>query len=343
MPKPEKPDRPAEPALPPPDLPVTIIQPVKGWVSLDLKELWRYRELFGFLVWRDVTVRYKQTVLGFTWALLVPVVNSGVFTALFGRLARMPTDGLPPFLFYMSGLVIWRYFATAMNAASNSLVGNQPLLTKIYLPRLIIPGATVITPLVDFAVAFVLTLLLYLYFGVIPSFEALLLPLLVLMAMAAALGVGLVFSALNVKYRDVREIVPILLQLWMWCTIILPFSKLPERWGAWRYLYGLNPMAGVVEGFRWCLGRSAMFVDKEVSRVAVAMDALPETLTHSQRVVYESIAGSTRQQAFLVEFVRQPVDAPWALIGIGLPVTALLLLFGLYYFKRMERQFADVI
>jgi len=278
--------------------PVTIIRPPKGWAGLDLAELWRYRELFGFLVWRDIKVRYKQTLLGFAWAILVPVSYTVVFTVFFGNMAKLPTDNLQKSVFYMAGLVIFKYFTTALSNCSNSLVGNQALLTKIYLPRLIIPGSTVIAGLVELAVAMAFLFVLMLYYHIIPALTSLLLPLLIAVAMGTALGVGLVFAALNVKYRDVRELVPFLTQLWMYCTVIVPFSRIPERLGAWRYLYGLNPMAGVVEGFRWCLAHHAMSATAE---------------------------------------------PPWRLLCVGTPVMAIVLFMGLYYFKRVERQFADII
>ncbi|MCP4249346.1 MAG: ABC transporter permease, partial [bacterium] len=269
-----------------------------GWCPVNWAELWDARELLFFLAWRDIKVRYKQTLLGFAWAVLGPLAQAIIFTFIFARVAALPSDGLPPAVFYMAGLVVWGYFATSLAMCANSLVGNQPLLTKIYLPRLIIPLSAVVTGLVDLLIAFGILLVMMLYYQIAPAATVLLLPLLVLMAMGAALGTGLIFAALNVKYRDVRSIAPFLVQLLMYCTLIVPFSQMPERFGLWRYLYGLNPMAGVVEGFRWCLAHHLM----------------------------------------------DPAAAPpWALLAVGAPVTVLLVVCGLAYFKRVESQFADIV
>jgi lipopolysaccharide transport system permease protein len=240
-------ERPREPA----PLPVTVIGPARGWVSLGLRELWQYRELLYFLVWRDVKVRYKQTVLGAAWAILQPVATMVVFTLFFGRLAGVPSDGVPYPLFSLAGLVPWTFFATGLVQSSNSLVGSQQLITKVYFPRLAIPIATVLAAVVDFALAFLVLLGIMLGYGVEPGPRmAWILPLL-LLAFATALGVGLWLAALNVRYRDVRYLVPFLSQLWLFATpIAYPSSLLAEPW---RTLYGINPMVGVVEGFRWAL------------------------------------------------------------------------------------------
>ena len=235
------------------EIPITHIKPSKGLMSINFAEIFRYRELFGFMVWRDIKVRYKQTVLGFIWAVIGPLASTVIFTLLFGRLAKLPNDGLPAPVFYMSGLIIWRYFAGGLGAVCNSLVANQTLLTKIYVPRLILPIAPLVTCLVDFAIAFFVFLLMLLYFNILPAITIVIIPFLLLLAMGAALGLGLLFAALNVRYRDVNQIVPFLTQLWMYVTIIIPFSMIPEKYGNLKYLYGLNPMGGVVEGFRWCL------------------------------------------------------------------------------------------
>ena len=285
---------------------VTHIQPSDGWRSLDLRELWDRRELVYFLTWRDIKVRYKQTLFGVLWALAAPLANTVIFVVIFGRVAKMPTDGLPDAVFYLSGLVIWRYFATALSATSNSLVGNQAILTKIYFPRLAIPLSACLTGLIDFAIAFAGLLLVMIYYQVTPGWPLLLLPVLlpVLVAttMAAAMGVGLVFSSLNVKYRDVAQIVPFVAQFWMFCTVIVPFSHVPERFGDFRYAYGLNPMGGIVETFRWCLLQGAMD---------------PATGTPARDIAI--------------------------LLAIGIPVSVFLLGFGLVYFKRLERMFADIV
>ncbi|MCC6490907.1 MAG: ABC transporter permease [Candidatus Hydrogenedentes bacterium] len=238
--------------------PVTIIQPSDGWRSLDLRELWDRRELLYFFAWRDLKVRYKQTLFGVLWAVAGPLASMVVFTFVFDKMAGLPSDGLPGPIFYLSGLVIWRYFANALSAASNSLVGNQTILTKVYFPRLIIPLSSCITGFADFFVALGVMLVLMAYYGILPGIAMLLLPFLLLLTMASALGAGLFFASLNVKYRDVGYILPFLLQLWMFCTIIVPYSEVAQRGGAWRFVYGLNPMGGVVEAFRWCLLRGAM-------------------------------------------------------------------------------------
>lgn len=326
----------------PESLPVTLIKPAKGWMAVDFGELWRYRELFGFFVWRDVKVKYKQTLLGFGWAIIAPLANTVIFTFLFSRVARLPSDGLPAMVFYMSGLVIWRYFQMSFSTCSESLVGNQALLTKIYVPRLAIPFSTLITNLVDFAIAFVILLGIMVYFQTLPAATALLLPLLLLIAMGTALGVGLFFSALNVRYRDVRQLTPFIIQMWMWCTVIIPFSKMPERFGFWKYLYGLNPMAGVVEGFRWCLLHPDM-KNLKTTYTTIPFEQVPQSLAKGLEVTgkFNDIDGRTVWQ--IVESAPAPVEAPWILIAIGVPVMLALLAGGLYYFRRVERTFADIV
>jgi lipopolysaccharide transport system permease protein len=230
---------------------VTLIYPSKGWVPLRLGDLWRYRELLYFLVWRDVKVRYKQTALGVAWAVLQPLGLMVVFSVFFGRLAGVPSDGLPYPVFAYCALLPWQLFAHAMTESGNSLVANQNLITKIYFPRLAIPVAAVLAGLVDFGIAFLLLLGMMAWFRIVPTAAVWTLPLFVLLAVAAALAVGCWLSALNVQYRDVRYTIPFLTQLWLFATPIAYASSLvPERWQA---LYGLNPMAGVVEGFRWAL------------------------------------------------------------------------------------------
>lgn len=284
---------------------VQVIEPPKRWVSIDWAELWQYRELFWFLVWRDIKVQYKQAVFGVGWAIVGPLAGAIIFAVLFGRVARLSTDGIAPTIFYLAGLTIWRFFAEGLTKASASLVGSSNLLTKVYFPRLIVPTAALMKGLVDFLIAFAVLILLLLFYGIVPAPTAVLLPVLVLIAMGTALGVGLFLGALNVKYRDVGHVVPFLVQLWMYVSVILPVSAIPKTitWGSWEfpyvhYVYALNPMVGVVEGFRWCLCHHVM---------------------------------------------AEGTEPPWEIVGVGVPVTIVLLVFGLSYFKRMERMFADII
>jgi lipopolysaccharide transport system permease protein len=232
-------------------LPVLRIAPSKGWVSLQLKELYAYRELLYFLIWRDIKVRYKQTALGAAWAIIQPFFTMLVFSLFFGRLAKMQSDGLPYPVFAYAALVPWTFFAQGLSQASDSLVGSANLIRKVYFPRLAIPVGTVAGGVVDFALAFGVLLLLMFYYGVRPGWQIVWLPLLLLLALVTALGVGLWLSALNVKFRDVKYVVPFVTQFWMFLTpIAYPSSLLPE---VWRPVYALNPMVGVVEGFRWAL------------------------------------------------------------------------------------------
>jgi len=232
-------------------IPTILIRPSRGWVALNLRDLWLYRELLYFLTWRDIKVRYKQTVLGAAWAILQPFFTMVVFSIFFGRLAQVPSDGIPYPIFAYCALVPWSYFAGALDRAGNSLVGSANLITKVYFPRLAIPISAVLAGLLDFGIAFVVLLGMMFYYGTAPTAAVLTLPLFLLLAIATALAVGLWLSALNVQYRDVRYTIPFLTQLWLFATPIAYSSSLvPEQW---RALYGLNPMAGVVEGFRWAL------------------------------------------------------------------------------------------
>lgn len=227
------------------------IQPSKGWVSLQFKELWAYRELLYFLIWRDIKVRYKQTALGASWAIIQPFSTMVVFSLFFGKLGKIPSDGIPYPIFSYAALVPWMFFATGVGASSNSVVGSSNLIRKVYFPRLIIPCATVLSGIVDFALAFLVLIAMMLYYNLFPTLNVLWLPAFLLLACLSSLGVGLWLSSLNVKYRDVRYVVPFITQLWMFATpIAYPSSLLP---GAWRTVYALNPMVGVVEGFRWAL------------------------------------------------------------------------------------------
>ena len=227
------------------------IEPPRGWFELRLHEVWQYRELLYFFVWRDVKIRYKQTAIGVLWVILQPVLNMSVFTLFFGRLAKLPSDGLPYPVFYFSALVPWAYFSTALQSCTSVVVDNQRVITKVYFPRLILPLSAVVSGLVDFAISFVVLLVVTAIYGIKPTLAALWLPVLLLLAVLTALGVGLWMSALNALYRDVRYVVPFLVQFWMFASpVVYPSTLVPQRW---RWLYGLNPMAGVIDGFRWAL------------------------------------------------------------------------------------------
>ena len=228
-----------------------LITPPRGWLDLNLRELWEYRELLYFFVWRDIKVRYKQTIIGAGWAIIQPFFTMVVFSLFFGLLARIPSEGLPYPIFYYSALLPWMYFANALTGATNTVIEHQRVITKVYFPRLILPLAAVLAGLVDFGIAFLILIGMMLFYGVVPTAAVLLLPFFLLLAVATALGAGLWLSALNAIYRDVRYAVPFLVQFWMFASpVAYPSSLIPERW---RWLYGLNPMAGVIEGFRWAL------------------------------------------------------------------------------------------
>jgi len=271
--------------------PILNIEPSNAWVSLRLGELWQYRELLYFLVWRDIKVRYKQTALGAAWAIIQPLFTMVIFSLFFGRLAKMPSDGIPYPLFTFAALVPWTFFANGLNQSSNSLVASANLLKKVYFPRLVIPIATVLAGVVDFALSFAVLLGLMAFYGIAPTIQIVWTPLLLLLALVTSLGVGLWLSALNVKYRDVRYIAPFIIQIWMFSTpIVYPSSLLS---GVWRTIYGLNPMVGVVEGFRWTL-----------------------------------LGTST---------------APGFMIGLSAIVSFLILVGGAFYFRHMEKTFADIV
>jgi lipopolysaccharide transport system permease protein len=270
---------------------VIRIEPSKGWVSLKLRELWDYRELLYFLTWRDVKIRYKQTALGAAWAVLQPLMTMLVFSIFFGRLAKVPSDGLPYPIFAFAALVPWTFFAAGLNQASNSLVGSANLIKKVYFPRLTIPIGTVLAGVVDFAVAFIMLLIMMAFYGITPTIKILSLPLFLLLALVISLGVGLWLSALNVEFRDVRFVVPFVTQFWMLATPIAYSSSLLSE--PWRTVYGLNPMVGVVEGFRWAL------------------------------------LGTQ--------------GAPGAAIAVSSLAALSILISGAFYFRRMERTFADLV
>jgi lipopolysaccharide transport system permease protein len=273
------------------EVPVIRIEPSSGWVPLNLKDLWEYRELLYFLIWRDIKVRYKQTVLGAAWAIIQPFFTMVVFSLFFGRLAKVPSDGIPYPLFSFAALVPWAFFANGLNNASNSLVNGSNLLKKIYFPRAAMPIATVLSGVVDFLLAFIVLLGMILYYGYVPTMNVLWLPFFLLLALTTSLGVSLWLSALNVQFRDIRHIIPFIVQFWLFATpIAYPSSLLSEPW---RTLYGINPMVGVVEGFRWAL-----------------------------------LGTNT---------------APGPIIFISSLTSLLLLVSGAFYFRRMERTFADIV
>ena len=230
---------------------VTIIRPKRGWWDLDLQEVWQYRELLYFFVWRDIKVRYKQTVIGAAWAIIQPFFTMVVFTLFFGKLAKIPSNGIPYPVFYYSALLPWMYFANALQNATNTMVEHQRVITKVYFPRIILPMAAVTSGLVDFGIAFTILIGMMLFYGMVPTMATLLLPGFLLLAVLTAFACGLWLSALNAIYRDVRYAVPFLIQFWMFASpVVYPSSIVPEKF---RWLYGLNPMAGVIEGFRWAL------------------------------------------------------------------------------------------
>src|ERR1041384_8077806 len=271
--------------------PILNIEPSNTWVSLKLGELWQYRELLYFLIWRDIKVRYKQTALGAAWAIIQPLFSMLIFSLFFGRLAKMPSDGIPYPLFSLAALVPWTFFANGLNQSSNSLVASANLLKKVYFPRLVIPIATVLAGVVDFALSFVVLLGLMAFYGIAPTINLLWMPLFLLLALVTSLAVGLWMSALNVKYRDVRYIVPFVIQVWMFSTpIVYPSSLLPA---SWRTIYGLNPMVGVVEGFRWAL------------------------------------LGTNTVPGFM--------------IAVSSIAALLILIGGAFYFRHMEKSFADIV
>lgn len=242
---------------------LTVIQPSKGWRALDLKELWAYRELLWVLTLRDIKVRYKQTVLGFAWAIIQPVMTMIVFSIFFGGLAKMPSDGYPYPVFVYAALLPWTFFANAISNSAGSLIGSSQLVSKVYFPRLIIPLASIGSWLIDFAIAAFILLILMLIYGVSWSLNLLAAPLLIVAVIFTALGVGTFISALNVAYRDFRYVVPFMVQLWMYITpVVYPASLVPERW---QWLYYLNPMAGLIEGFR------AVFLGKAFDFAALGL------------------------------------------------------------------------
>ena len=273
--------------------------------------------------------------------MLVPFTNMVIFGTIFGRVASLPSDGLNPYIFYLAGLTPWQYFANTLNFGSNSLVGFSHLLTKIYLPRVFIPLGSCLANLLDLAISFAMLLLVALCLGLVPAWTLIFIPLLLVIEFITAFGVTLFFSALNVKYRDVKFIVPFLTQVWMYCTLLIPFSRFPERWGLWRYLYGLNPMAGVIEGIRWMLLHPYM-QSRTVTETILAGQQIPERLEAGQTVIIRTLEDQS-VQIVLQQTILGPVDAPWGLIAVGVPSACLIFVIGWMVFRRMEKTFADLV
>jgi len=270
--------------------PTIKIRPPKKWAPINFSELWHYRELLFSFVARDVKIRYKQTALGFLWAIIQPLFLMVVFTLFFGNLAKIPSEGIPYPLFSFAALIPWTLFAEGLTRSTTSMVSNAGIMTKVYFPRLIMPISGILSPLVDFLIAFVILILMMAYYGFVPTIAIVLLPLFILLAIMTSLAIGLWLSALNVKYRDFQYTIPFLIQLWLFASpVVYPSSLLPAQF---RILYGLNPMAGVIEGFRWAL---------------------------------------------------LGTNPPEAMILVSVGVVVLLLVGGLFYFKRMEQYFADVV
>ena len=272
------------------EVPSLIIRPPKKWVPVDIRELWAYRELITAFTMRDVKLRYKQTGLGIAWAVLQPLLTMVIFTVFFGGLAKIPSDGVPYPLFVLAALLPWTLFAEGLTRSTTSMVTNANIMTKVYFPRLIMPLSSIISPLVDFAVSFIILIAMMVYYGFMPTLNILFLPVFLLLALATALGVGLWLSALNVKYRDFQYTVPFLIQIWMFASpVVYPASLVSDSMRIW---YGLNPMAGVIEGFRWAL---------------------------------------------------LGTGAPSAMVLVSVGMVIVLLVSGMFYFRRMEQYYADIV
>jgi len=282
----------AEPThrIPLPDTPLVAIEPSRSWVKLSLRDLWTYRELLYFLIWRDVKVRYKQTALGIAWAVLQPLFTMLIFTIIFGRLAGISSGNVPYPIFAYAALLPWTFFSNAITNSSNSLVGNANLITKVYFPRMVIPAASVGAGLVDFAIAFITFIGLQIYYDIALTWNILILPLLLALTTLLALGVGMWTSALNVKYRDIRHALPFLIQIWMFVSPIIYSARLLS--GKWKWLFALNPLTGIIEGYRAAL----------------------------------------LGQAF-----------PWSWLALSTLITVITVVFAAYYFRQMEKSFADII
>jgi lipopolysaccharide transport system permease protein len=271
-------------------VPTLIIRPPRKWVPIDLQELWNYRELLASFTKRDIKIRYKQTALGFLWVIIQPLFMVFIFSVFFGGLAKIPSDDIPYPLFVLAALLPWTLFAEGLTRSTTSMVTNSQIMTKVYFPRLIMPISGVLSPLVDFVVSMSLLAVFMAYYGFVPTLNVVFLPLFILLALVTSLAVGLWLSALNVKYRDFQYTVPFIIQLWLFASpVVYPASLLPE---SVRFLYGLNPMAGVIEGFRWSLLGTGM---------------------------------------------------PGAMMLVSVGVVVLLLITGIFYFRRMEQYYADVV
>jgi lipopolysaccharide transport system permease protein len=271
-------------------VPTLVIRPPRKWVPVDLKELWAYRELIGAFTMRDVKLRYKQTGLGIAWAVLQPLLTMVIFTIFFGGLAKIPSDGVPYPLFVLAALLPWTLFSDGLTRSTTTMVSNSNIMTKVYFPRMIMPLSSILSPLVDFAVSFFILIAMMVYYGFAPTLNIVFLPLFILLALATSLGVGLWLSALNVKYRDFQYTVPFLIQIWMFASpVVYSSSLVPASLRIW---YGLNPMAGVIEGFRWAL---------------------------------------------------LGTGTPSAIVLVSVGMVILLLVSGMFYFRRMEQYYADIV
>jgi lipopolysaccharide transport system permease protein len=270
--------------------PVKIIRPMDGWMPIDLKELWEYRELVHTFAMRDIKVRYKQTALGAAWAVIQPFMMMVVFTIFFGKLAKIPSEGIPYPLFSYAALLPWTLFSEGITRSTNSMITNSNIMTKVYFPRLVMPISGILSPIIDFMIAFFILIAMMLFYGFVPTINIVWLPVFILLALMTSLGVGLWLSAFNVQYRDFQYTLPFLIQLWLFASpVVYPSSLLTE---SYRWIYGLNPMAGVIEGFRWAL---------------------------------------------------LGTNPPSTMIAFSFVIVMVILISGAYYFKRMEKTYADVV
>lgn len=270
--------------------PVTVIEPSRGWLPIDLRELWEFRDLLYFFVWRDIKVRYKQTFLGFAWAVIQPLSAMVIFSLFFGSLAKIPSDGIPYPIFAYTALLPWTLFSESMTRSTNSMVMNANIIQKVYFPRVALPISSVLSPLLDFGIAFVILILMMIYFNITLTINIIWLPAFILLAMLTSLGIGLWTSALNAMYRDFQYVIPFIVQIWMFASpVVYPVSMIPEKY---QFLYGLNPMAGVIEGFRWAL---------------------------------------------------LGTEAPGSVIIVSVAIAVLILVSGAFFFRRMQKMFADEV
>lgn len=271
-------------------VPTSVLEPTSGWVPINLRELWEFRDLIYFFTWRDIKVRYKQTILGFTWAIIQPLTAMLIFTLFFGSLAKIPSDGIPYPIFAYAALLPWTLFAESITRSTNSMVMNANIIKKVYFPRIALPISSVISPLLDFALAFTILILMMAYFRITPTLNLIWLPVFLLLAVITSLGIGLWLSALNAMYRDFQYVVPFMVQIWMFASpVVYPVSMVPE---SYQLLYGLNPMTGVIEGFRWAL------------------------------------VGT---------------NAPGPVIYVSAAISVVILITGAFFFRRMQKTFADQV